>query len=153
MRAALLALVVAAAGAGCSGGSGPLGPEYEYEEDLTLSLDGSATLVVNASIPALVALRGLALDTSLDARADHLRDQIRQVYSTPYTSVGRISTWNHRGRRFVGVYVRVPDIRELSKAPPFAWGTYDLHRDGDLVVYRERLTKPTRRRAFSIPSG
>ena len=32
------------------------------EEDLYLALDGSATLVVNASIPALVALRGLDLD-------------------------------------------------------------------------------------------
>ena len=35
------------------------GKQYEYEEDLTIALDGSATLTVNASIPALVALRGL----------------------------------------------------------------------------------------------
>ena len=37
---------------------GLFGRQYEYEEDLYLALDGSATLVVNASVPALVALRG-----------------------------------------------------------------------------------------------
>ena len=38
------------------------GKVYEYEEDMHVSLDGSADVIVNASIPALVSLRGLELD-------------------------------------------------------------------------------------------
>ena len=40
-------LVVCAIAAGCSG-AGVFNKEYEYEEELYLSLDGSATLNVNA---------------------------------------------------------------------------------------------------------
>jgi hypothetical protein len=140
LRAALLAIALAAAAA-CGSGGGPLGPAYEYEEDLTLSLDGSATLTVNASIPALILLRGLPLNPDPSARADQLKDQVRALYSTPETKVGRISTWTRRGHRFVGVHVTIADIRQLSKAPPFSWATYDLHEEGEQVVFREKLSK------------
>ena len=146
MRAVLVAIVVAAAVSACSGrGGGPLGSlttEYEYEEDLTLSMDGSASLVVNASIPALVALRGLSLPTDLRARADQLREEVRALYSSGQTSVGRISTWTRGGRRFVGVHVRIENIRALPQAAPFSWAAYDLHQDGDQVIYRQKLSKP-----------
>ena len=144
MRAVLAAIVVAALSA-CSGRGGPLASlttEYEYEEDLTLSLDGSASLVVNASIPALVALRGLALPTDLRARADQLREQVRATYSSGQVRVGRISTWTRSGRRFVGVHLRVDDIRSLPQAGPFSWAAYDLHQNGEEVVYRLKLSKP-----------
>jgi hypothetical protein len=140
-RAALLAIVLAAAVAAC-GGRGPLGPEYEYEEDLTLSMDGSATLVVNASVLALDALRGLSLNPDTAARADQLRDQLRAIYQSPNTNVGRITTWTRRGRRFVGIRVSVSDIRDLPKAPPFAWSKYELRTEGDQVVFRQTLSKP-----------
>jgi hypothetical protein len=39
-----------------------LGKQYEYEEDLTIDLDGSGRLTINASLPALAALRGLDVD-------------------------------------------------------------------------------------------
>jgi len=91
MRAALAAIMLAAAAAAC-GGRSPLGPDYEYEEDLTLSLDGSAALVVNASIDALNALKGFSLDPDPGGRTDQLRDQVRALYESPYTKVGRIST-------------------------------------------------------------
>src|SRR6266545_200150 len=143
-RAALVALVVAAAASACSGGSaGPLGTEYEYEEDLTLSLDGSATLVVNASIPALVALRGFALPTDLHTRADQLKEQLHAIYQSDQTRVGRVSTWTRHGRRYVGVHVAVADVRALSKLAPFAWTSYDLHEEGDQVVYRQTLSRPS----------
>ena len=63
VRRTVLAVVVAAfTAASCAGRI--IGKKYEYEEDLYLSLDGSADLVVNASIPALAALRGLDLNPS-----------------------------------------------------------------------------------------
>ena len=139
MRAALLAIVLAAVAA--CGGS-PLGTEYEYEEDLTLSMDGSATLVVNASVLALDALKGFSLNPDPAARTDQLRDRVRALYESPYTTVGRISTWTRRGRRFVGIHIGVPDLRELPKAAPFAWARYELRTEGDQVTFRETLSKP-----------
>jgi len=52
---ALAMLVVMSA---CSGGTATLFRQYEYEEEIYLSLDGRATVYVNTSIPALNALRG-----------------------------------------------------------------------------------------------
>jgi hypothetical protein len=138
MRAVAAAVVVAATVTACSG-RGPLGPEYEYEEDLTLGLNGSATLVVNASVPALVTLRGLPLNPDPRSRVDQLKTQIEDVYASPYTRVGRISTWTRHGRRFVGIHLTVTDVRSLPKAPPFSGEVYDLHESGDQIVYKHRL--------------
>jgi hypothetical protein len=139
-RAALVAIVLAATMA-CAGGS-PLGTKYEYEEDLTLRMDGSATIVVNASIPALNALRGMSLDADASARTDRLREAVRALYESPYTKVGRVSTWTRDGRRFVGIRVAVPDLQALPKAAPFSWATYRLRTDADVVTFRQTLSKP-----------
>jgi hypothetical protein len=141
MRATLVAIVLAALVTACNGQRGPLGPEYEYEEDLTLGLNGSATLIVNASIPALVALRGLPLSTDLRTRGDQLKKQIQDLYTSPGTTVGRISTWTRRGRRFVGIHLAVADMRALPKSRPFSWATYDLHEKGEQVVFRHMLSR------------
>jgi hypothetical protein len=138
-RAALLAVLLAAAVARCGGGGATaiFGPQYEYEEDLTLSLDGSATMVVNASIPALVVLRGLSLPIDPSARVD--RDRVRALYTSSYAQVTRVSTWTRAKRRFVGITLRVPDIRALSKAAPFSWSTYDLHQENGLTIFKQTL--------------
>ena len=141
-RAALVTIAVAIVLGACNGQRGPLGPEYEYEEDLTLRLDGSATLVVNASVPALVALRGLPLSPELRTRGDQLKQQIQDLYASPFTKVGRISNWTRHGRRYVGIHLTVPDIRELPKAAPFSWAKYELREDAGQVVFRQTLSKP-----------
>ena len=128
----LVAFVLAVTGAGCRGG---LVRQFEYEEDIFLSLDGSATVYVNASIPALVALRGLDLDLNPNARLDRAR--IRSLYLSPTTRVGRVSAWRRQGRRFISVRVDVADIRQFSRAAPFAWSTYRLDHVGDSFVYRQ----------------
>ena len=111
-------------GAACSGGV--FGKQYQYEEDLYLSLDGSATLIVNASIPALVALRGIDLDLNPATRPDLDRDSRR----LPVTGDGGHARQPRRGaaagRRFVQIRVHVKDIRRLSEAAPFAWSRYAL---------------------------
>ena len=146
-RAALIAAIaigIAAIASACGGrgSDGPLGPVYEYEEDLKISLDGSATLVVNASVPALVALRGLQLNPDLRTRADQLREQLRAIYATDNTRVGRISNWTRGGRRFVGIHMTVTDVRRLNAVAPLAWSTYELREDGDQVAFRQRLSTP-----------
>lgn len=102
--------------------------KYEYEEEIFLSLDGSATLYVNASVPALVALRGLSLPLDPAARLDRLR--VRDLYTTPVTSVESITLSRREGRRYVHLRIDVPDIRKLGEAAPFAWSSYH-YREGE----------------------
>ena len=131
MAAVVLAVLLSAA----CGAGGFLGKRYEYEEDVTIDLDGSATLTINASIPALVALRGLDLDIS-NSRVD--RDRIRAAYQSPVTEVTRVSRpWRRSGRRFVQIRVKTTDIRRLGEVAPFAWSTYELVANGGEHTYKQ----------------
>ena len=69
-------LCCSATAAACSGRV--LKPQYQYEEELYLDLDGSATLNLNASVASLVALRGVDLPTDR-ARAAGSRTRPRAV--------------------------------------------------------------------------
>lgn len=114
-------MLLVAAGA-CSGGI--FGKQYEYEEDLTLDIDGSATLVVNASLPALAALRGLDVPTDPNVRTID-RDAVAALFESPVTDVtGTSRPWRRKGRRFVQIRIDVPDVRRLHEAAPFAWSAY-----------------------------
>jgi hypothetical protein len=96
--------------------------KYEYEEEIFLRLDGSATVYVNASVPALVALRGVSLPLDPAARLDRIA--VRDLYQTPVTQVESVTTSRREGRRYVHLRLNVPDVRRLGEAPPFAWSTY-----------------------------
>ena len=102
--------------------------KYEYEEEVFLALDGSATVYVNASVPALVALRGFTLPLDPNARLD--RTAVRDVYNTPVSSVESVTLSRKEGRRYVHLRLNVPDIRRLHEAAPFAWSTY-RYLEGD----------------------
>ena len=133
MRAAALAMIVAVAAAGCG-----FGKKYEYEEDVTISLDGSATVVINTSIAALVALRGL--DHSLDGAARIDRERIRALYESPVTRVTRVSRpWSRAGRRFIQIRVETDDIRKLTAAAPFSWSKYELTSKDTLATFRQTV--------------
>src|SRR5215813_2257847 len=93
----------------CSGCSGAgLFKQYEYEEDMYLSLDGSATLYVNSSIAALNALRGTRFDATPSTPVD--RDAVRAYFTSPTTRVTRVTTSRRSGRRFVHVRMDVDDV-------------------------------------------
>ena len=109
--------------------------QYEYEEELHLALDGSATMYVNGSVPALVALRGLELDPDPLKPID--RRRVRELYESPVTHVTRVSTSRRAGRRFVHLRIDVLDVRRLPEAHPFAWSTYGLRRTGDEYIYKQ----------------
>ena len=133
---ALVVLVLAAAPAVACGGR-EFFRQYEYEEEMYLSLDGTATLYVNSSVPALAVLRGVALDTRSNARLD--RDAIRAFYTSGVTRVRQISESRRSNRRFVQVRLDVDDVRRLAEAAPFAWSAYRFDRDRDLYVYRQSV--------------
>ena len=132
-----LVLAVMAAGvAGCGGsGGGIFKQEFEYEEEIVLSLDGSATVTVNASVPALVALRGFNLDVNPRARVD--RQQVRALFSAPGVDVNSVSLSRRHRRRFVHVSLDVADVRRLPAVAPFAWSTYRLDHRGGIVAFQQ----------------
>jgi len=124
----------------CAGGGQLLKKQYEYEEELYLALDGSATLNVNASVAALVALHGLDLPIEPRARLD--RDTVRALYAS--TGVAPIVSLSRRdGRRFVHVSLDVPDVRTLARIAPLAWSSYRFAREGESVEYRQVVGPPT----------
>ena len=131
MRACWLVVALAVLVAGCGG---VLKTEYEYEEELYLSLDGAATLYVNASVPALVALRGVDLDVNPRARFDRVR--VRSLFEAPGLEV-RVSSSRRHGRRFVYVRVDAASLAQLEQAAPFAWSTYRFERKGDVFAFHQ----------------
>jgi hypothetical protein len=111
--------------------------KYEYEEEIFLALDGSATVYVNASVPALVALRGFKLPLDPNARLD--RVLVRELYTTPATTVESITLSRREGRRYVHLRLDVPDITRLGEAAPFAWSTYRYRENGDRFEFGQQM--------------
>lgn len=138
----LLLLVPLLFAAACQGAGGIV-RQYEYEEEIYLSVDGRATVYVNTSIPALVSLRGVNLNTDSNARLD--RAGIRRLYTAPAVRVVRVSTWSRFGRRFVQVRLAVDDITKLGTAPMFAWSDYRIDRTDNLLIYRQQVGSPAGR--------
>jgi hypothetical protein len=114
--------------------------QYEYEEELYLGLDGSATLNVSASVPALVALRGVDLNASPRARFE--RERVRAFYEEPGVTVTALSSSRRHGRRFVHVSMDVADVRSLQRLAPFAWSTYRFAREGDVYEFKQVVGAP-----------
>jgi hypothetical protein len=145
-RSALLAALVCALVASACGG-GVFKPEYEYEEELYLSLDGSATLNIHASVASLVALRGVDLDPDPRARID--RRRVRALFEGAADEVA-LSLSRRDGRRFIHARIDVDDVRDLSRLAPFAWSAYRFDRQGDVYEFRQTVgAPPTRGRAAS----
>jgi hypothetical protein len=117
--------------------------QYEYDEQFEISLDGTATAYVNASVPALVALRGIELDTSPAARLD--RAALRRFFSGNGVRVTRISASRRSGRRFVHLRLDVDDVRKLNESRAFSWAAVNFSRQGDRYVYTQRIGPPADR--------
>ncbi len=100
--------------------------QYQYDERVELSLDGSAIVDINASIPALVALRGATLSVDPEARFD--RQAFRQLYEGPGVTVRDVSAFRRHGRRFAHVRLEVSDILQLPRLVPLSWSRYRLER-------------------------
>jgi hypothetical protein len=112
--------------------------KYEYEEEVFLSLDGSATLYVNAAVPALVSLRGMALPVDASARLD--RQVVRDLFESPVAHVASVTTSRREGRRYVHLRLNVPDIKRLGEAAPFAWSSYAYREHDGLFEYAQTMT-------------
>jgi len=134
---ATLSLVLAVMATSCGGGRGGLLRPYEYDEEIYLSLDGTAIVYVSSSIPALNALRGTSFDTRPNAPVD--RTAVGTYFSTPVTRVTDIGTSRRANRRFIRVRIEVDDVRRVGEAAPFAWSTYEFRSNGDGYLFRQSV--------------
>ncbi len=141
MRFAWAILLPAVAAAGCGGGG--IFQEYEYEEELYLSVDGSATLHVNSSIDALNTLRGTSFDAGPNAIFP--RTELREYFNTPATRITRLSGSRRHNRRYAHVRMDVDDVRALGEDAPFGWSDYRFGAEGDLLAYRQSVGAAARR--------
>ena len=147
-RIAVVAAIACAVGVTACGGGGLFRQQYEYEEELFLQLDGSAIAYVNASIPALVALRGA--DLNVDPRSRPEREKLRDMFSAPGARVTTPTFSRRHGRRFVHVRVDVGDVRQLPKIAPFAWSTYRFERQGAVFAYQLVVGKASGRAVSGV---
>jgi hypothetical protein len=131
-----ICVVLAAIGA-LMGLRSPMLHVYEYQEDVYLSLDGSASVYISASLPALVALYGLDLSTDPKAPVD--RATLRSSFAGHGVSVSSIATWRRDGRRFVTIRVDAATVRRLSTAGPFSCNTYEFTRVKNGYEFRDQL--------------
>ena len=148
VRLVALIVLLAVAAAACRS---VFSRKYEYDEDVFLALDGSATVYVNAAVPALVALRGLDLDVNPRARLD--LKKIRAAYESPVSHVANVSGSRRDNRRYVHLRIDVPDITKLADAPPFAWSRYQLDRGDGLVTYRQTVHTAVAREVGNVGWG
>jgi hypothetical protein len=122
----------------------PLARQYEYSEEMYLSVDGSASVIVESSIAALVALRNAPLDPSPDTPVD--REAIRRIYQEAGCDVRDVGQpWRRNGRRYVQIRLETQDIRRLSSCRPLSWSTYafgstpDEERGEDVLVFQQTV--------------
>ena len=119
----------------------PLGKQYEYEEQLYLTVKGSATVIVDASLPALVALRGAPFDLSPSARID--QGIVRRVFEAGGCRVVRVGQpWRRSGRRFVQVRIEADDVRTLNTCSVLSWSTYSFTRDEAGIHFEQKIGPP-----------
>jgi len=127
--------------AGLAGGIGcanPLGPQYEYEEQLYLQVDGGATVVIDSSMAAFAALRDLPVSTDFEDPVD--RDLVRQTFVDAGCEDVRVGQpWVRRGRRFVQVRVSVDHVSTLADCGPLAWSSYRFVPEGDELRYHQQV--------------
>jgi hypothetical protein len=131
---AVLALLVTA---GCGN---PFGRQYEYEEQLYLSVDGSAIVTLDASLPALAALRGMTIEGA-SARLD--RATIRRAFESAGCQVTNVTQpWRRKGRRFIQVRLQIADIRVVPTCKPMEWSRYRLEPSGETLRYHQSVGAP-----------
>src|SRR5262249_22798957 len=105
LRSIALCVLCALCVLGAACGNTTLFHQYEYDEDVYLSLDGSAAVYVNASLAALNALRGARFDASPDARFDAAA--VQAFYAGPEVRVTRVTQSRRNSRRFAHVRLEV----------------------------------------------
>ncbi len=136
MRFLVRAVAVLALATLLSGCTTVFGRQYEYEEQWTLSTDGSAVVLIDASLPALVALRGLPFNPSPSALLE--ASMVRRVFEQAGCNVASVGQpWRRAGRRFVQVRIVVDDVLKAGTCGVLAWSSYTFNRTASAIQYSQ----------------
>jgi len=127
-------VVLLAALVACTGRGG-LFRDYEYEEELYLSLDGRATVYVNSSMAALGALRGAPFAARPNTRVD--RQAVRDFFTAPGVEVAPVRTSRRHGRPFIHVRIDADNLAQLQATKPFAWSSYQFEKNNNAIEFRQ----------------
>ena len=93
-------------------------------------------MLLDSSIPALVALRGLPLDPSPNARVD--RDGIRKLVEAGGCSDVRVGQpWKRQNRHFVQIRISTDDVGTLGSCGLLSWSTYSFGKDEAGLAYNQ----------------
>ena len=150
LSALLVCLVVVALSA--TSCSNPLARQYEYDEQTYLAIDGSATVVISASVAALVSMRGLPLDPAPQARITS--DDVRRVYEAAGCTVERAARpWRRSGRRFVQARLHVADVRKAASCGVLAWSAYGFEVSPEQIRYTQTVGTPAGQLPATAPPG
>jgi len=127
---------------GCRRVSRMLGRDYEYEEDITLAVDGSAVININASLASLVVLHGLPLD--VNPRVKFAPEKVRAAFEAAGCVVTRVSSspWIRENRRFVQVRMDLANIADAAKCRVLGWSTYSFGEVNGVLAYRQTVGMP-----------
>ncbi len=143
-RSLAAVLVCVLAVASCGGARSPFREPPEYEEEIYLSLDGTATVNVNASVASLVALRGCqsgrrSAGARGSCRGAPLLRRPRcagdERQPGPPRRPALRARRSRRGRR----------ARRSRKLAPFAWSRYRFEPRGDIVEFEQTVGRPSGR--------
>jgi hypothetical protein len=138
--ARLVCLVVVALFA--SSCSNPLARQYEYDEQTYLATDGSATVILSASVASLVAMRGVPLDPAPNARITS--DDVRRVFEEAGCYVERAARpWRRSGRRFVQARLHLADVRNAASCRILGWSTYGFEVTPEQIRYTQTVGAPS----------
>ncbi|MEO6222957.1 MAG: hypothetical protein ABIP90_06885 [Vicinamibacterales bacterium] len=147
--ALLCLIVVTLSAASCTN---PLARRYEYDEQTYLAIDGSATVVLSASVAALVSMRGLGLEASPQARISS--DDVRRVFEAAGCQVERAARpWRRDGRRFVQARLHVADVRKASSCGVLAWSAYGFEVSPEQIRYTQTVSAPAGTVPATPPPG
>ena len=150
LLALLVCLVVAALSA--TSCANPLARQYEYDEQTYLSIDGSATVVLSASVAALASMRGLSLDPSPQARITS--DDVRRVFEAAGCEVERAARpWRRDGRRFVQARLHIADVRKAASCAVLAWSSYGFEISPEQIRYTQTVGAPAGTAPATAPPG
>jgi hypothetical protein len=127
----LLALVAGAC-------QNPLGKQYEYEEQVYLKVTGGATIMVDSSVAALVALRGAALDPSPLVRVN--QEAVRKLFERGGCQDVQVGQpWRRYDRWFIHVRIEATDIRQVSQCSMLNWSSYVFEHDEAGIHYEQTV--------------
>jgi hypothetical protein len=138
-RIAVVALAAACLSVSCAN---PFAPQYEYEEQVYLEVDGAASVVIDTSFAALVALRGGAIDPAIASAAD--RDAVRTFVTAAGCRVDNVSRfWTRHGRRFVQIQVSAAHLKDLPSCKLLSWSGYSLEKfKTDGLLFEQQVGPP-----------